>query len=875
MWDSFTALVGLLLMAVAGGLLGPVLGIVSLIRQSEVKGRLLRLEREVAELREALAREVTAPASPAMPGTAARPATDATGSAGAEGHRPATAEAGAGSVSPPPPRARTPTGQPLVWIGGIALALAGLLAVVQAVEQGRIGPGFWLSGLALLGLGAFAAALALHRRGEGGAVPQALAGAGLVTLFATLHAAGNLFALIPPALAFALGVLTILAALAAGLALGTPVLLLGAVGAYAAPLLGDYGATSPLPFWAYLGFVTLLIGTLAWARGSVWLSWIPPLGLQPWFALSLLAIPWSLADRPVVVTGPTAWSWDVALFGLLATRPELWAMLRAGIGPRSFAQRLAHHLLHLAVAVVLLAGWLAAQPGVDPPLLAVLAVGAPLSLAAAAGGAGSAAVLPAALVAVAATWTVDIRSFRLAELLPDPAVGLDPLLWVPPGGRRVLVTALVLAVAFATSGHLLARSGRDRPVAAAAAALVPLLLLIVTRGRLQETMGDGPFAATALALAALATAGTADLLVRGRPRAAGLEALAAFAAVATGAAFHLPTAELPVALAVVPLGGALIARRLPLPEVTLATGLVGIAALLALLREALRLTAAESLDHALLAYALPALVLTVTVQGPVRGRPVPAEVLAAVRDGAAFTTLAALVLVANGTAPTLAADPILAPGLALALWLRFTHALLRLAPHLPSPAHRSWILPATAAFWPALALLVGEASPLRWPWDVGVLPLWDSLLVAALLPTLQLALLARDLARGGRREAAGAVAALALAGLLWWLLLEIRHLFHGPILGPEVPWTAAEHLTLTLAWTAVAVILAVVARQWGRSEARAGAVAVGALVAVKLFWVDVAELGGTIRVLALAGAGAGLLLLGWLVRGGRSTDAAE
>ncbi len=871
------AMLGLLLWLVASlivlaGVVGPALGVWNAVRLSELQRRLQRLEEELRALRES---QPHAPAPAEDAGTRPPTPAPATAPPSPAGVQPSSSAA---PTSPAPaPSTLGPLGQPLVWAGGVALALAAILAAAYGVERGLLSPRLWLSGLALLGVAAFALALALHHRGERGALPQALAGAALVAVFAALYAAALLYGLLPPLWAAALAALAALATLTAGLLLGTPVLLLGALGGYGAPLLVGIEPLPPLPLFAHLGLVTLLVAAVARLRASPLLAWLPPLALTLWLPLATLLVFFSGAPAGAGVPADSL-AWGIAVFGLLAGRPDLWASLMTATPPLlPIAQRLAHHLLHLVVAAFLLQGWVWSQPQLHPGLLAVILLQPALALLAAARGAGGGALVPVVLLALATVATTALSADRVEALLwADPAVGLNPPFWVPLEARPVLLTTALLVLAFALPGHRLAQRGQIPALAAAAAGLVPLGLLAVAYGRLAGLVGDLPLAFAALGWGGLAVLGVRDLLQRGQARAAGLEALAGVAAVATGTAFLLPTGQWPLALAAVTWGALALARSLGLAELRLAAGLAAMGGLLAALREALHIIAAESLGHLLLAYVLPGLLLATAARlGLAAGWPHLRRVLEAAAEGLLLLGLAALVLVVNGIAPTLDGSPLLRDGLALLLWLRFALLLTELRPHMPSAVRWLPLLPALVALLPLQGLVLGSSSPLHQPLDVGLLPLLDGPLVMALLPTVLAARLALALRRQGLADIAHIAGAAALAGLLWWIALEVRHLFRGPLL--LGPWQAEEHLALSLAWTAVALILALLARRWRQPALRLAALAVALLVAVKLFLVDLAQLGGLVRIAALAGGGIGLLLLGWLTRpaAAGSADASE
>ena len=172
-----------------------------------------------------------------------------------------------------------------IWAGGITLAIAGMLIVKLSIEAGLLSPPVRvimgsIFGFALIG-GAELALRQEHRvRDE--RVRQALAGAGIASLYASVLVAANLYQLIGPLTAM-LGMAGV-TALALGLSLrfGAPSALLGLAGGLAAPaLIGSDEPNVPLlslylalavgglctvsrgQRWAWLG-ITALVGGFGW-----------------------------------------------------------------------------------------------------------------------------------------------------------------------------------------------------------------------------------------------------------------------------------------------------------------------------------------------------------------------------------------------------------------------------------------------------------------------------------------------------------------------------------------------------------------------------------------------------------------------------------
>jgi uncharacterized membrane protein len=172
-----------------------------------------------------------------------------------------------------------------IWAGGITLAVAGMLIVKLSIEAGLLSPPVRvimgsIFGVALIG----AAELALRQdeRVRDDRVRQALAGAGIASLYASILVAANLYHLVGPRTAM-LGMAGV-TALALGLSLrfGAPSALLGLAGGLAAPaLIGSDEPNVPLlslylalavgglctvsrgQRWAWLG-ISALVGGFGW-----------------------------------------------------------------------------------------------------------------------------------------------------------------------------------------------------------------------------------------------------------------------------------------------------------------------------------------------------------------------------------------------------------------------------------------------------------------------------------------------------------------------------------------------------------------------------------------------------------------------------------
>jgi uncharacterized membrane protein len=152
-------------------------------------------------------------------------------------------------------------------------------------------------------------------------------------------------------------------------------------------------------------------------------------------------------------------------------------------------------------------------------------------------------------------------------------------------------------------------------------------------------------------------------------------------------------------------------------------------------------------------------------------------------------------------------------------------------------------------------------NPMLWPRPVGG-PFFNLILLGYALPavlTVVLALATRGLRPHGYSVAAAVVAVgLALA----YLTLEVRTLFHGPVLAVG-PTTDAEQYTYSAVWLAFGVVLLAIGYVLRAQSVRFASAAVVMLTVLKVFFVDMSDLTGLWQALSVLGLGVVLLGIGW------------
>ena len=178
-----------------------------------------------------------------------------------------------------------------IWAGGITLAVAGVLLVKYSIDTGLLSPVIRVMLGLLFGGGLIVAAegaLRQEDRLRDPRVRQALAGAGIATLYAAILTAANLYHLIGPATAF-VG-LAAVTAIAMGLSLrfGAPSALLGLVGGLAAPAMAGSNEPNVPLLSCYLALTIGGLCALSRTQRWLWLGIGALIGGAGWGSLLIL-----------------------------------------------------------------------------------------------------------------------------------------------------------------------------------------------------------------------------------------------------------------------------------------------------------------------------------------------------------------------------------------------------------------------------------------------------------------------------------------------------------------------------------------------------------------------------------------------------------
>lgn len=738
---------------------------------------------------------------------------------------------------------RLVAGKLLIWIGGIALVVAGVFLVRHSIEIGLVTPELRMIaaaafGLLLLGAGEYARTGRLF---EGDPrFGQALVGAGIAVLYATAYGAYFLYGLLGPGAASAAMVGVTAAALVLSLRHGAPTAVMGLVGGFLTPaLVGDPDAGA-VPLLFYLALLNGALFAIAWQRGWTWLAAAAVAGSFVWTALLLAAPP-----DDAVAAG--------AFIVLLAVAASF---LRPGEGRHLFfLQPAAIGLVQLAVLV--------GRTDVGPVAWALF-------------GALSAASVILALVRPAFRFAAPLALFLALALLAAKAVGgEDPLLGAAAAGTTLLFGGAGLALAArgkALLWTLVAAVGIAGPAAVlraaapellagpawgaltAGLALAACLLAWAVRERAKaEPPADVGLLAAASAAALLAMLAVLDLAPSDLV-AAGWAAVA----LAAAAAARRLDARAPVAPAILAAAAATVRGYAMVPELSAAL-------ITALIGEPVLADDLPGAAAALWALALPAALFLLVRRampgdetGARRGLAATAGVFAAaalyvwykqawgIADGEEFVR-------AGFAERALLTQMLFAGGWLLA---RNAGRFGRLDPDLLRAAGTALTAFAAARLvWLDLLVLNPALVP-QWVAPVPVLNLCLSFLLAA-------AWLHLARRRAEREGSAGAWFVLFLAALAAGTALLVRQAFQGAYLaGPELP--RAEFYMYSLAGLVLSAGLLVAGIRLADKALRLAGLAFLTATIVKVFLVDASELEGILRILSFLGLGAFLIGIGRL-----------
>jgi uncharacterized membrane protein len=779
----------------------------------------------------------------------------------------------------PPPLPQAPPGfeervgtRWVVWLGGLTLALGGFFMVRYSIDAGLLGPGV----RTLLG-GAFAFALLAAgewtRRKENSSaiaalpianIPAILTAAGTAVAFATVYAAYALYDFLAPATAFILLGLVALSTLAAALLHGPALAGLGIAAAFATPVL----VSSEKPdFWAlYLYLAVVTAAAFGLARIKLW-RWLA-------VATIVFALLWTL---PCLQCGPSmvaAHAFHVVTGFILAALLVVCGFMfgppadEGQIEPISSGS-LAVYLL--GASMIVLASFHADTAIV---VFAVLVAATLIVAWRAPAAAGAIAAAAAFVFVVFAEWAVRGNPDML--VLPGgPLPGIGPAA-TDSSVSLHLITAAIFAAGFGAAGFL--AQGRSAsaiiPVVwSAAGVFVPLALLIALYARIAHLDRSIPFAILAVMVAAGFAAATEILTRRdsrpGSAISAALFATGTLGALALALTFALDKGWLTIALALMSTGTAWISMQRPIPFLrSLAAILAGVVVLRIgyeprIVGDAVGTT--PIFNWLLWGYGLPALSFWAGSHF-LRRRGDDAPLRTVEAAAILFTALLAFMEIrhaVNGGDVYRDTAGLTETALQVCVALATAIGLERLRIRTGSIVHNfgAVLLTAFAGLATVFGLLFLD-NPAIWPIAIGQ-EFSNQILLGYAMPAVLALLLSYAVA--GQRSAyyANSIAAAALILALGYVTLEIRRLYHGPVLTHGATG-GAEQYTYSIAWLAFGVALLGIGIVVNSERARLASAAVIALTIGKAFLIDMSTLTGAYRALSFMGLGLVLVAIGWL-----------
>lgn len=522
-----------------------------------------------------------------------------------------------------------------IWIGGVALAMGGVLIVRYSIEAGFFGPATRLLMGAVFSIMVAALAEFIRRRDlrlqvgdfPSEQVPSVLAGVSVVSGFGVIYAANGVYGLLGSAAAFTIMGVIGVSALLVSLVYGSGLGLLGLVGSYLTPFFVSGAAPNYPALSVFVALVTLVAFGIDVRRRSTALLAGAIVGHNVWTALI------AMADG--------AASWGAFLVVAAAVVATLGSELtRAGTQRRAPADRLVRVAAFGAPLTLASVLWVH-QDGDTPFRLALVALlGANVAASVRTNGlAVLAPIAGAAATGLVLLWPAGDGALGVGPSLLIDLLRLDFAAGVAPGLSAFallffvlvslpLVLALVLGYRNAGSDPF------SRGCIAFASALTPVCITLAASLRLNGFDRSTRFALLAAVLA-FGLGAVSELLFRRERRDEappetkplayiGSAAHAAAAAIAIGLAiaFALRETWLMVGFAIASAGVALIARARPVPLLRGMAAALGTAAFGQLLRRPVLADVGTLplLNWLIVAYGLPTLAFAVAATALSRRR---------------------------------------------------------------------------------------------------------------------------------------------------------------------------------------------------------------------------------------------------------------
>jgi uncharacterized membrane protein len=783
-----------------------------------------------------------------------------------------------------------------VWVGGLALALAGIFAVKYSIDQGLLSPAVRLSLAALFGMALVASGELLRRRTAhvttqtfaNAMIPGVLTAAGSLTLLGAVFAALAVYEYIGPATAFFLLGAISLTTLGLSLLHGQGLAGLGLIASFVTPLL----LLSDQPkSWSLFGFLSIVwIGGALAARIRHWrvAPAIANAGLSLWCCFYVLGVvPFEVAPillaMLVMIAGlcfiwPGRWSEPAAdaarvQNGEPSAPPPIkragpWQQL---LLPTHLASTLTAAIGTAAVAVLFLPPDLPSSQyifiGFVALTVALALLGASRTYAIYAAILSAIAVLGGvALLTSSTSLTTVVTSGGVRVTYDDPA----QIVWI----------ALGLGAFFAVTGiaiNILRRGGQSphAMVWSVIATTTPLALATISFvyfGNYAFDLQHGLFAI----LLGLAYLAVAELAFRGPEFFGRYVFIRDLFVAASWASFvyalMVMTNDAPTTLGVAFLGFAYLLAggvkawpSLPWGMAASAIFVAGRIAWEPTIVGVTHLGKTPIFNALLLGYGAPSLLLIVSAwllrkSSDVRLRSVM-EALASL-----FTLLTVAILVRhamNGGVLDSAVPTLGEQAIYTLLTVGASATLMGLDLRQPSIVFRFGSM--AVGYLSMLSVISAHyigLNPYFTGESTGRITFFNLLFLAYLLPGLAYGFTAW-FARS--RRPLHYVVALALTGaslLFAYVSLTVRRIFHGADISEWKGFLQAELYTYSVVWLLLGVAMLVLGYRFRAKSLRIASAVLVLTAVVKVFLVDMANLEGLLRVLSFIGLGIALIGIG-------------
>ena len=762
-----------------------------------------------------------------------------------------------------------------VWIGGVAIAIGGLLFVKYAYDNGLISPVLQIFLGLLAGAVLVAAGEWVRRRASAAMdtatnhVPAALSAAGLAILFASVYAAYALYGLVAPLTAF-VGLAAIgIGSLALSRWQGPFIATLGLVGSYATPALIPSEHPSAWGFFPYL--LIILAACLATLRGRTWwwLGFAAIAGSTFWGLLWITTGPFQPGDV-----------WPLGLFAHVLGIASFFGVRGLAIlgddsgnlaAPQSITAPLVIGLVGLAAEAVLLAALLDHMSHAGPAL-GFYAAAVAVLVAIAWAKPGVSALAPVAgllmLVGLMAWNDAAFHAMTLDEQGNQSwsnAFGPDTqrfLRWMLASGAALTLAGI--------GGVLLRPNPRNWGLLGGAAAF---LFVVGAWGRVDFLLSDSTWAVIATVFAAALLAGVMAANSRVEDESANLASglLAAGSAGLLVLAFDrmFDRVWLTIAIAVLATAYAVLSNVLkPRLLGPISVALATLATMRLFVSRELwndDRSIAWGQHWVLYGYGLPALLFFGSSRLLRRsGHEKSAVALEGITLGLIISLVALelRVLIAGGI---IYEEPqFLEMAAHILTWLGAAYGLM----------YRQRIFSSFVALWGSRLLIAGAVlgiitlslvalnpvvTEAAVPGNIAI----NALLLAYLAPVILLGLIARRLDVIGWEKLRPAAGALALLLAFVYVTIETKRVFQGKLMVAQ-SLTIAESYAYSAVWLAFALALFVAGIKLGKQYVRYAGLGVMVLVVLKVFLWDMSSLEGLYRIASFIGLGLCLVGIGWL-----------